>query len=81
MLHQGILRSPSFIYDLATDKTACTGPIFFKSKYIEIKNTNFNFERIYTDDSNDGKRAAAAAVPGGDVITFRLPDNFSVFSA
>ena len=44
--------------------------IVFKSKYLEIKNTYFNFERTYTDGSNDGKRAAAAAVPDGDVIHF-----------
>ena len=62
------------------DKKACTDPIVFKSKYIEIKNTYYNFERIYTDGSKDGKRAAVA-VPDGDVITFRLPDNSSIFSA
>ena len=48
---------------------------------MEINNTYFKFERIYTDGSKDGKKAAAAAVPDGDVITFRLPNNASIFSA
>ena len=48
---------------------------------MEIKNTYYNFERINTDGSKDGKRAAAAADPDGDVITFRLLDNCSIFSA
>ena len=35
------LNSPSFMYDLVTDKKACTNPIVFKSKYMEIKNTYY----------------------------------------
>ena len=80
MLPLGLVSSPSFIYDLVTDKKACTDPIVFKSEYMEIKNIYYNIERIYTDGSKDCKRAAAASVPDGDVITFRLPDNSSIFS-
>ena len=75
------VNSPTYIYDLASDKKASTSPIVFQTKYREIKNTYYNFERIYTDGSKDGKRVAAAAVPDGDIITFRLPDNASIFSA
>ena len=48
---------------------------------MEIKNTYFNFELIYTHGSKDDKRVAAAAALAGDVVTFRLPDNASIFSA
>ena len=48
---------------------------------MEIKKTYFNFQRIYIDGSKDGEKAAAAAVSDGDVITFRLPNNASIFSA
>ena len=80
------LKSPVYLYDLAEDKKATTDATVFNTKYSAIKDQYYNYERIYTDGSKDDKRVAAAACPAGlfgdsEEITFRLPDNSSVFSA
>ena len=66
------LNSPTLMqYDLVSDNKAYTDPIVYKTKYRQVKTTYYNFERIHTDGSKNGKRTA---VSDGYVITFRLPE-------
>lgn len=75
------LKSPTYIYSLASEKKSLTNPLIFKSKYAEIKSSLYNYDCIYTDGSKDGKRVAAASILDDEASTCRLPDHASIFSA
>ena len=75
------IRSPTYNYFLASDKKATTDPVIFKSKFLEVKEQHYTHEEIYTDGSKDGEKVASAAILDGELYQFRLPNNFSIFSA
>ena len=74
-------KSPTYLYNLASDKKAITDPIVFKTKFLEIKEQYYTHEEIYTDGSKDGEKVASAAILDGELYQFRLPNNASIFSA
>ena len=74
-------KSPTYLYNLASDKKAITDPIVFKAKFLEVKEQYFTHEEIYTDGSKDGEKVASAAILDGELYQFRLPNNSSIFSA
>ena len=49
-------KSPTYLYNLASDQKAITDPIVFKTKFLEIKEQYYTNEEIYTDGSKDGKK-------------------------
>ena len=74
-------KSPTYLYNLASDKKAITDPIVFKTKFLEVKEQYYTHEDIYTDGSKDGEKVASAAILDGELYQFRLPNNSSIFSA
>ena len=74
-------KSPTYLYNLASDKKAITDPIVFKTKFLEIKEQYYTHEEFYTDGSKDGEKVASAAILDGELYQFRLPNNASIFSA
>ena len=74
-------KSPTYLYNLASDKKAITDPIVFKTKFLEVKEQYYTHEDIYTDGSKDGEKVASAAILDGELYRFRLPNNSSIFSA
>ena len=42
-------KSPTYLYNLASDKKAITDPIVFKTKFLEVKEQYYTQENIYTD--------------------------------
>ena len=75
------LKTPEILYNLCCYKKSDTDPSIFKSRFGEIRNCYPLFTQIYTDGSKDGEKAAAAAVCEDVELSFRLPDNSSIFSA
>ena len=55
--------------------------MIFKTKFLEVKEQFYTHEEIYTDGSKDGGKFASAAILDGELYQFRLPNNFSIFSA
>ena len=51
-------KSPTYLYNLASDKKAIIDPIVFKAKFLEVKEQYFTHEGIYTDGSKDGEKVA-----------------------
>ena len=74
-------KSPTYLFNPASDKKAITDPIVFKTKFLEVKEQYYTHEDIYTDGSKDGKKVASAAILDGELYQFRLPNNSSIFSA
>ena len=74
-------KSPTYLYNLASDKKAITDPIVFKTKFLEVKEQYYTPEDIYTDGSKDSEKVASAAILDGELYQFRLPNNSSIFSA
>jgi len=59
-----------------------TVPAILKQKFYELLSVFNGLTQIYTDGSKEGKRVAAAMVYRQTIIvTARLPDNSSIFSA
>ena len=42
-------KSPTYLYNLASDKKAITDPIVFKAKFLQVKEQYYTHEEIYTD--------------------------------
>ena len=74
-------KSPKYLYNLASEKKAITDPIVFKTKFLEVKEQYYTHENIYTDGLKGGEKVASAAILDGELYQFRLPNNFSIFSA
>jgi ribonuclease HI len=74
-------HDPTYNYELAADKKASTIPDIFKSKYGEIKDRHPRFNCLYTDGSKNADKVAAAVVSEDDVVSCRLPDQASIFTA
>ena len=74
-------KSPTYLYNLASDKKAITDPIVFKTKFLEVKEQYYTHEDIYTDGSKDGEKVASAVILDSELYQFRIPNNSSIFSA
>ena len=74
-------KSPTYLYNLSSDKKAITDPVVFKTKFLEVKEQYYTHEEIYTDGSKDGEKVASAAILDGELYQFRLLNNSSIFSA
>ena len=74
-------KSPTYLYNLASDKKVTTDPMIFKTKFLQIKEQYYTYEEIYTDGSKDGEKFASTAILDGESYQFRLPNNSSIFSA
>jgi len=53
----------------------------FKGKFFELRSEFSHHIEIYTDESKNGIRTAAAVVAPNSVKTVRLPDKASIFTA
>ena len=51
-----------------------TNPLIFKQKLAEFKDSKQTRIEIYTDDSKDKNKVAAAAMINKDVFSARFPD-------
>ena len=76
------MKVPTFVFAMRelgykTD----TPPYEFQIRFKEILEIFKEYTHIYTDGSKDGRTVAAAAVSSGKVLTKRLPDHASIFSA
>ena len=74
-------KSPTYLYNLASDRKTITDPIVFKAKFLEVKEQCYTHEEIYTDGSKDGEKVTSAAILDGELYQFRLPNNSAIFSA
>ena len=72
-------KSPTYLYNLSSDKKAITDPIVFKTKFLEVKEQYYTHEEIYTDGLKDGEKVASAAILDGELYQFRLPNDSSIF--
>ena len=71
-------KSPTYNYFLASDKKATTDPM---NKFLEVKEQYYTHQETYTDGSKDGEKVTSFAILDGELYQFRLPNNFSIFSA
>jgi kelch-like protein 2/3 len=77
-----LCKSPTMCFSLQTGNKASITPSVLKQRFYELLNVYNNFVHIYTDGSKEGSRVAAAMVCKRNmVVTARLPDNSSIFSA
>ena len=64
-------KTPTYLYNLASDQKVTTDPMIFKTKFLQIKEQYYTYEEIYTDGSKDGKKVASAAILDGESYQFR----------
>src|SRR5213082_1726121 len=77
-----LFRSPTFCFSLVTVNKVHTVPAILKQNFYELLSVFNGFIQIYTDGSKEKNRVAAAMVCRQTVVvTARLPDNSSIFSA
>jgi ribonuclease HI len=73
---------PTICFSLQTGAKANTNSALHKLNFYQLLNVYNGFIQIYTDGSKDGNRVAAAMVHRHSVVvTARLPDGSSIFSA
>ena len=72
-------KSPTYLYNLASDKKVIIDLIVFKTKFLEVKEQYYTHEDIYTDGSKDGEKVALAAILDGELYQFQLPNKSSIF--
>jgi ribonuclease HI len=77
-----LCKTPTMCFSLQTGSKANTIPAILKQNFYQLLSVYDNFVQIYTDGSKEGNRVAAAMVYKNNiVVTARLPDGSSVFSA
>ena len=76
-----IKKPPEVILNLNHDKKLDTDQVMFKTKFLEIKSKYAAHTAIYTDGSKQEERVACAAVSQHEVLSRRLPNDSSIFSA
>jgi len=70
------------VYDLVHLKKDRTDASIYKQHFMEIQEKYRDFIPIYTDGSRDGNSVASATVfPSDSIVSMRLPDSASVFTA
>ena len=68
--------------DLVHLKKDCTHASVYQQLFMEIRDRYRDHIPVYTDGSRDGNSVACATVfPSDNIISMRLPDSASVFTA
>jgi ribonuclease HI len=77
-----LCKMPTMCFTLLTGSKANTSPALFKQNFYQLLSAYDNCFQIYTDGSKEGDHVAAAMVCKQNIVlTCRLPDNSSIFSA
>ena len=58
-----------------------TNPLFYQTKFLEIKSQYKDYISIYTDGSKQDNKVGCASVHKQETAKIRLPDHSSIFSA
>ena len=72
---------PNIIFDLNINKKSTTNPLFYQTKFLEIKSQYKDYISIYTDGSKQDNKVGCASVHKQETAKIRLPDHSSIFSA
>ena len=72
---------PNIIFDLNINKKSMTDPLFYQTKFLEIKSQYKDYISIYTDGSKQDNKVGCASVHKQETAKIRLPDHSSIFSA
>ena len=76
------IKPPKIVLDLVHLKKDQTYASLYHQLFMEIRDRYRDYIPVYTDDSRDGNAVACATVsPSNTVISTRLPDSASVFTA
>ena len=75
------LDPPNIIFDLNINKKSMTNPLFYQTKFLEIKSQYKDYISIYTDGSKQDNKVGCASVHKQETAKIRLPDYSSIFSA
>jgi len=76
-----LLTRPAVSFTLHCSDKISTPPEIFKHRFYELCHEFKNYYRIFTDDSKEGNRLAAAVVHRDNTKCVRLPDTASIFRA
>jgi ribonuclease HI len=75
-------KLPTFCFSLQMGNKASTPPAILKQNFYQLLSVYAGFVQIYTDGSKEGNSVAAAMIyRHNSVVTARLPDHSSIFSA
>ena len=72
---------PNIIFDLNINKKSMTNPLFYQTKFLEIKSQYKDYISIYTDGSKQDNKVGCASVHEQETAKIRLPDHSCIFSA
>jgi ribonuclease HI len=76
------LSKPRVLFDIRTESTKADTPDWiFHYKYREIRNTFQTYLPIFTDGSKDGDKTGCATILPSRVLSQRLPDGASIYTA
>ena len=73
------IKPPKIVLDLVHLKKDCTDAYVYQQLFMEIRDRYRDHIPVYTDGSRDGNYVACAA--SDTIISMRLPDSASIFSA
>lgn len=76
-----VSKRTEFINDLTRFKKQDTHPLVYKTEFKKILSAHRQYSRIYTDGSKDENRTGCAIFHSTATLNYRLPRNFSIFSA
>ena len=72
---------PNIVFDLNINKKSMTNPLFYQTKFLEIKSQYKDYISIYTDGSKQDNKVGCASVHKQETAKITLPDHSSIFSA
>ena len=76
------IKPPKIVLDLVLLKKDRTDASIYQQLFMDIRDRYRDYNPVYTDGSRDGNAVACATVfPSNTVISMRLPDSASVFTA
>ena len=76
------IKPPKIVLDLVHLKKDRTDASIYQQLFMEIRDRYRDYIPVYTDGSRDGNDVVCATVfPSNTVISMRLPDSASVFTA
>ena len=76
------IKPPKIVLDLVHLKKDRTDASVYQQPFMEIRDRYREYIPVYTDGSRDGNAVACATVfPSNTVISMRLPDSASIFTA
>ena len=76
-----LCRMPTLCFSLHTGNKTNANPAFLKQSFYQLLSVYNNFVQIYTDGSKEENCVAAAMVCRRSLVTARLPDYASIYSA